>query len=100
MAVVLGLEDEVIIEACRSIENEIVIPANFNSPGQVVISGRIMELNYVQNCWKRAKRVLTLSKWSFHSPLWIPHVLNYRKFEGTQFRNLYVRYTKTYRQAK
>ena len=34
MAVVLGLEDEVIIEACRSIENEIVIPANFNSPGQ------------------------------------------------------------------
>lgn len=41
MAAILGVEDEVIAAACReAAEGEVVEPANFNSPGQVVIAGQ------------------------------------------------------------
>jgi len=40
MAAILGLDDNVIETVCESID-EIVVPANYNSPGQVVISGSI-----------------------------------------------------------
>src|SRR5690606_35609506 len=40
MAAVLGAEDAVVAEACREASgDEVVVPANFNSPGQVVIGG-------------------------------------------------------------
>src|SRR5690606_9062930 len=39
MAAILGLEDVVVQDICRQIENEVVVPANFNCPGQLVISG-------------------------------------------------------------
>ena len=38
MAAILGLEDNVVAEICKSVE-EVVVPANYNSPGQLVISG-------------------------------------------------------------
>jgi [acyl-carrier-protein] S-malonyltransferase len=40
MAAIIGLDDNIVEEVCKSIE-EIVIPANYNSPGQVVISGSV-----------------------------------------------------------
>lgn len=39
MAAILGLEDEVVEKVCNSIKDEIVVPANYNCPGQLVISG-------------------------------------------------------------
>ena len=40
MAAVLGLDDEAVREACEeAAQGEVVAPANFNSPGQVVIAG-------------------------------------------------------------
>ena len=40
MAAVLGAEDELVLEVCKTVSNEeVVVPANFNSPGQIVIGG-------------------------------------------------------------
>lgn len=39
MAAVLGLEDEAVEKICAEIEDEVVVPANYNCPGQLVISG-------------------------------------------------------------
>lgn len=39
MAAVIGMEDRVVEDICASITDEIVVPANYNSPGQLVISG-------------------------------------------------------------
>jgi [acyl-carrier-protein] S-malonyltransferase len=44
MAAIIGLDDNIVEEVCKSIE-EIVIPANYNSPGQVVISGSVEGVN-------------------------------------------------------
>ena len=41
MAAILGLDDKKVEEICASIINEIVVPANYNCPGQIVISGSI-----------------------------------------------------------
>nr|HML84322.1 ACP S-malonyltransferase [Bacteroidales bacterium] len=41
MAAILGLDDETVERICKSIVNEVVVPANYNSPGQLVISGSI-----------------------------------------------------------
>jgi [acyl-carrier-protein] S-malonyltransferase len=42
MAAVLGAEDAVVVEACRDASgDEVVVPANYNSPGQVVIGGHV-----------------------------------------------------------
>ena len=38
MAAIIGLDDKMVEDVCASIE-EIVVPANYNSPGQIVISG-------------------------------------------------------------
>ena len=39
MAALLGLDDEAVERACAAVEGGICVPANYNSPGQVVISG-------------------------------------------------------------
>ncbi|NEZ03992.1 ACP S-malonyltransferase [Wenzhouxiangella sp. XN201] len=40
MAAILGLEDEVVAAICREVaEDQVVVPANYNSPGQIVIAG-------------------------------------------------------------
>ncbi len=41
MAAVLGLADNIVEEICASITEHIVVPANYNCPGQLVISGSI-----------------------------------------------------------
>ncbi|NOU17482.1 MAG: ACP S-malonyltransferase [Bacteroidales bacterium] len=71
MAAIIGLEDEKIEEICKSID-EIVVPANYNSPSQVVISGSIKGIDIA--CEKLteagAKRALKLLVGgAFHSPL-------------------------------
>ena len=74
MAAILGLADEVVEEVCASISH-IVVPANYNCPGQLVISGSIEGID--EACEKLtaagAKRALKLNVGgAFHSPLMEP----------------------------
>lgn len=73
MAAILGLEDAVVEEVCAGIEG--VVPANYNCPGQLVISGSIagIEAACEQLLAKGAKRALKLSvSGAFHSPFMEP----------------------------
>jgi [acyl-carrier-protein] S-malonyltransferase len=74
MAAILGLPDETIEEICAGID-EVVVPANYNCPGQVVISGSNEGIDLA--CEKLtaagAKRAMKLSVGgAFHSPLMEP----------------------------
>lgn len=74
MAAILGLEDSVIEKACGEIQ-EVVVPANYNSPGQVVISGSIkgIDLAIEKLTALGAKRAIKLMVGgAFHSPLMEP----------------------------
>lgn len=71
MAAVLGLDDEVVEKCCRDIGPNVVV-ANYNCPGQVVISGDRESLDKAVEACKAAgaKRVLPLAvSGAFHSPL-------------------------------
>jgi len=75
MAVILGLEDSLVEEICASIEHEIVVAANYNCPGQLVISGSNKGIEIACEKMKAAgaKRALTLAVGgAFHSPLMEP----------------------------
>lgn len=75
MAAILGLGDSVIEEICASIEGEIVVAANYNCPGQVVISGTVEGITIACEKLKEsgAKRALVLQVGgAFHSPLMEP----------------------------
>lgn len=75
MAAVLGLPDEKVEEICASITDEIVVPANYNCPGQIVISGTNAGIDKACELMKEAgaKRALKLSVGgAFHSPLMNP----------------------------
>ena len=74
MAAILGLEDQIVEEICSSI-NGVVVPANYNCPGQLVISGELKAVE--EACAKLteagAKRALILQVGgAFHSPLMEP----------------------------
>ena len=72
MAAVLGLPDEKVEEICASIKDEVVVPANYNCPGQIVISGTNAGIDKACELMKEAgaKRALKLSVGgAFHSPL-------------------------------
>ena len=74
MAAVLGLEDEKVEEICAQIEG-IVVPANYNCPGQLVISGETAAVDKACEALKAAgaKRALLLPvNGAFHSPLMKP----------------------------
>lgn len=74
MAAVLGLDDKKVEEICASIE-DIVVPANYNCPGQLVISGTLDGINKACEKLKEAgaKRALVLNVGgAFHSPLMEP----------------------------
>ncbi len=74
MAAILGLEDKIVEETCVSIP-EIVVAANYNSPGQLVISGSILGIDTACEKLKGlgAKRALKLPVGgAFHSPLMEP----------------------------
>ncbi len=75
MAAVLGMEDALVEEICRSITDEVVVPANYNTPGQLVISGTRKGIEQVTPILqeKGAKRVVLLAVGgAFHSPLMQP----------------------------
>ena len=75
MAAVLGLEDEKVVEVLKSITNEVVVAANFNCPGQLVISGSMAGVEQACEALKNAgaKRALPLKVGgAFHSPLMEP----------------------------
>jgi [acyl-carrier-protein] S-malonyltransferase len=74
MAAIIGLEDEVVESICQSID-DVVVPANYNSPGQLVISGSLtgIERAIVKCNEAGAKRALQLKVGgAFHSPLMEP----------------------------
>jgi [acyl-carrier-protein] S-malonyltransferase len=75
MAAILGLEDHVVEEVCASIKDEIVVAANYNCPGQLVISGSMKGIDIACEKLKAAgaKRALPLQVGgAFHSPLMEP----------------------------
>ncbi|SFF11403.1 ACP S-malonyltransferase [Spirosoma endophyticum] len=75
MAAVLGLADEIIERVCAQITEEIVVPANYNCPGQVVISGSVAGIQLAEERLKAAgaKRVVPLAvSGAFHSPFMEP----------------------------
>jgi len=73
MAAIIGSDKDKIEEICRrSKKIGIVVPANFNAPGQIVISGEIEAVKYAMNLAKEtgAKKVIELNvSGAFHSPL-------------------------------
>ncbi|MBT3647878.1 MAG: ACP S-malonyltransferase [Flavobacteriales bacterium] len=74
MAAILGLEDAAVEKSCASIDG-IVVAANYNCPGQLVISGSIGAVNAACELLKEqgAKRALLLPVGgAFHSPLMEP----------------------------
>jgi [acyl-carrier-protein] S-malonyltransferase len=88
MAAILGLDDEVVENICTSIK-DIVVPANYNSPGQLVISGTIDGVEKaVKKCTEAgAKRALILKVGgAFHSPLMEPARIELAEaINGTRF---------------
>ena len=76
MAALVGLDDETVISLCKSYEgNGVVVPANFNSPGQVVISGNINAVEWVIKSSKDAGARMAVElnvSGAFHSPLMSP----------------------------
>jgi len=74
MAAILGVDDYIVEEVCASI-NEVVVPANYNSPGQIVISGTNEGIDKAIEILrsKGVKRAMKLAVGgAFHSPLMEP----------------------------
>lgn len=75
MAAILGLDDQKVEEICASITEEVVVAANYNCPGQLVISGSMKGIEIACEKMKAAgaKRALPLQVGgAFHSPLMEP----------------------------
>jgi [acyl-carrier-protein] S-malonyltransferase len=97
MAAILGLDDEVVEELCREIH--CVWPANYNCPGQVVISG---QTDAVDECCEEAQRegarrtVKLPISGAFHSPLVARAAERFRPVvERTRFSELQVAFMST-----
>lgn len=90
MAAILGLADEKVEEICAAIHG-IVVPANYNCPGQLVISGETKAIEIACEKMKEAgaKRALILPvNGAFHSPLMMPAQEKLASaIENTKFRN-------------
>ena len=74
MAAIVGLEDDVIEKICSEID-DVVVPANYNSPGQLVISGSIAGVEKAVEQLKEAgakKAIILQVGGAFHSPLMEP----------------------------
>jgi [acyl-carrier-protein] S-malonyltransferase len=75
MAAIIGLDDAKVEEICASITDEVVVAANYNCPGQLVISGSIKGIDIACEKMKSAgaRRALPLQVGgAFHSPLMEP----------------------------
>lgn len=90
MAAIIGLEDEKVEAVCSEIKDEIVVPANYNCPGQLVISGSIKGIAIACEAMKAAgaRRALPLQVGgAFHSPLMEPARLELQAaIEQTSFQ--------------
>ena len=74
MAAVIGLENKVVENCCMKIK-EIVVPANYNCPGQIVVSGEKKAIKNVSKILSEngARKVIELNVGgAFHSPLMLP----------------------------
>ncbi|MEX2566184.1 MAG: ACP S-malonyltransferase [Cyclobacteriaceae bacterium] len=91
MAAILGLPDEEVEKICASIKEAIVVPANYNCPGQLVISGSLEGIQIACELMKAAgaKRALPLPVGgAFHSPLMEPAKIKLEKaIHETVFRD-------------
>jgi [acyl-carrier-protein] S-malonyltransferase len=89
MAAIIGLDDKIVEEICASISDEIVVAANYNCPGQLVISGSNKGIEIACEKMKAAgaKRALPLPVGgAFHSPLMEPAREELASaIEGTKF---------------
>lgn len=75
MAAVLGMEDAVVEDICASVTEGVVVPANYNSPGQLVISGSkagIAKASELLTAAGATKVVELVVGGAFHSPLMQP----------------------------
>ncbi len=77
MAAIIGLPDEKVVEVCQAVstDDSVVVAANFNCPGQIVISGNVEAIKLACEKMKEAgaKRALPLNVGgAFHSPLMQP----------------------------
>ncbi len=90
MAAILGLPDEKVEEICASIKEGVVVPANYNCPGQLVISGTIEGIDKACQLMTEAgaKRALKLVVGgAFHSPLMEPAKVELEAaIQATQFK--------------
>ncbi len=90
MAAILGVDDNVVEEVCASIK-EVVVPANYNSPGQIVISGSNEGIDIAIEVLKGkgAKRAIKLAVGgAFHSPLMEPARVELEEaIRATKFSN-------------
>lgn len=93
MAAILGLDDAIVEEICSNIEG-IVVPANYNCPGQLVISGETLAVEKACEALKAAgaKRALILPvNGAFHSPLMQPAQEKLADaIANTKFRNAMI----------
>jgi [acyl-carrier-protein] S-malonyltransferase len=91
MAAVLGLDDKIVEDICMQIQEGIVVAANYNCPGQLVISGEVDAVQLACEKLKSAgaKRALLLPVGgAFHSPLMMPAQERLAKaIENTHFNN-------------
>lgn len=94
MAALLGLEDDAAEELCRSVSrgpDSVVVPANLNSTGQVVISGDVDAVERAMSAASEAgaKRVVPLNvSGAFHSPLMAPAQEGLNAFlEGVEMKD-------------
>lgn len=89
MAAILGLSDETVEKICSEIQNETVVAANYNCPGQLVISGSVAGIQEACEKLKAAgaKRTLPLKvSGAFHSPFMEPARVELAKaIEQTEF---------------
>jgi len=75
MAAVLGMQDDRVDQICQQVTGDVVVAANFNCPGQVVISGTVAGIDKACELLKEngAKRAIRLQVGgAFHSPLMQP----------------------------
>lgn len=90
MAAVLGLADVVVESVCAGIENDVVVAANYNCPGQLVISGSFPGVERACEALKEAgamKTVMLSVGGAFHSPLMEPARLELEAaIQSTQFK--------------
>jgi [acyl-carrier-protein] S-malonyltransferase len=90
MAALLGLDDHTVEDVCTRVEAGVCVPANFNSGGQVVVSGDIAAVEEAMVLAKEAgaKRAIQLNvSGAFHSPLMEPAAEGLRAhLESVEFR--------------